>query len=578
MIFLTNGSIVTALGATASMAVLLGLMPMPSVAQALPDAGSLLRENRRDPTPVVPAKAAAIAAPTAGAAPGAAQDGPTFTVSRFRIEGATLLSEALLQAGLAPWLNRPIHFADLEQAAQSLADAYRSQGWLARPQLPAQDLVAGVVTIRIIEARLGEVRIDEGDSPLRFDRERILRALSARSRPGQALRPDELERAVNLLNDSPGLHAEAVLAAGRSSGETDLILKARDLPRWSGNLQFDNQNGRATGAARLGVDLALASPGGIGDQILFSGHTTGADNDYLSLTYIRPLGDDGWRVGGSVSALRYRLVEEFAALGANGQAQTLGFFARYPILRGSLRNASLTLSADRRDFVNRTRAEQVSDKRLTSVSAALGGDINDDRGDGGVTLWGVNLAGGRVDLSANQASAAADAAGPRSAGSYARLGWNLGRVQPLGPGNALWISGSGQFANHNLDSAEKFSLGGANGVRAYPSLEASGDSGWLTSAEWRWTWQPSLQATVFYDHGQVRPNHDPRFVGAPALDRIALKGVGAGLNWTPVGRYTLRALLARRIGSNPLANVTTGKDSDGSLQRWRLWLALSSSF
>ena len=41
----------------------------------------------------------------------------------------------------------------------------------------------------------------------------------------------------------------------------------------------------------------------------------------------------------------------------------------------------------------------------------------------------------------------------------------------------LQILGSMQLANKNLDSSEKFTLGGIGGVRAYPSGEASGDEG-----------------------------------------------------------------------------------------------------
>ncbi|MEO8155568.1 MAG: ShlB/FhaC/HecB family hemolysin secretion/activation protein [Rhizobacter sp.] len=568
--------------ATAWLMCMACLLPLAAGAQTVPDAGSLLRENQREPaqlpTKAVPIIPPAPAASAASASGNSAAGGIAFTVTAFRIQGAKLVPEAALQAALAPWLNRELRFGDLEQALQAVSETYRSQGWLARPMLPAQDVVGGTVTLVVIESRLGEVRIDDGGVPLRFSRQRLTQTLTARQQAGQALRPDDLERAVTLLNDTPGLRVTAVLAAGQLPGETDLVIKPRDQPRWEGSVQLDNESARATGSSRLSGTASLANPSGEGDQVLFGAHTTGSGNAYLSLAYSVPLGSDGWRAGANVSALSYRLGHEFASLGASGSAQTLGANARYPLLRGSQQSVSFTLAADRRRFVNDANGAEVSDKRLTSFSASLSGDLSDGWQGSGVTLWGINLSSGRVDLSANAASLAADQAGPRTAGVFTRLNWNLSRLQGLDQRSSLWLSGSGQVARNNLDSAEKFGLGGADGVRAYPSLEGSGDSGWLATAEWRYSMQRDLQWVAFYDHGEVRVDHDDSYAGAPAIGHVALKGAGVGLNWSGFGRYTVRARVAQRIGSNPLASPLTGNDSDGSLQRTRVWLALIAVF
>lgn len=55
-------------------------------------------------------------------------------------------------------------------AALAVADTCRGLWRPARPQLPAQGLVGGVATLNIIAVRLGEVRVDDGGLPLRFDR------------------------------------------------------------------------------------------------------------------------------------------------------------------------------------------------------------------------------------------------------------------------------------------------------------------------------------------------------------------------------------------------------------------------
>ena len=558
-----------------ALAFLMGSVPLIATAQAVPDAGSLLREERREPRTTLPPPSQVVPLPAPATAP---PGGVRFTVTAFRLQGVTLLPEAELQAVLAPWLGRPIVFTDLAHAEQAVADAYRQRGWLARPQIPQQDLVGGVVTLRVTESRLGQVRIDDEGLSLRFDRGRIVLAATARQKPGEPLRPEDLDRAVNLLNDAPGLHASAVLAPGANPGETDLVLKPVDQPRWVGKVDMDDASPRATGSVRVGVDLALNSPSGIGDQAVLDASTTGAGNAFVSLGYTRPLGDDGWRIGVNGSLMEYRLGAEFAPLGAHGNSKTLGVRATYPLLRGGRRNASLTLAAERSRFLNIAGGTVISDKSLTDVSVGFDGDSSDDLGGDGNTQWGMAVRRGRVDLSANAANEQADAAGPRSAGRDTRLTWNLARLQQAGRAGVFWLSGNGQFADRNLDSADKFSLGGANGVRAYPALEGTGDNGWLASAEWRFPLLPTLQWVAFYDQGEVGVNQRVDFAGAPARERIDLKGVGMGLNWVPFERGVLRAQLARRIGTNPLADPASGDDSDGSLRRFRLWFSLAAGF
>ena len=566
--------------APAAVAAVVGTASPTLLAMAtVPDAGSLLREIQRDntkrETPAQPFKSTPLKepAPVPAVAPATAPDATRFTVKTFRIVGATLVADDLLQAALAPWLNRPISFVDLQEASRALTDVYRAQGWLARPQVPAQELTDGVVTLSVVEARLGQVRIDDGGQPLRADRRRLERTLTARQLPDQPLNLPDIDRAVNLLNNLPGLRADAVLAPGAMPGQTDVVLKPQDQPALSATVLLDNQGARSTGSTRASVNAALRSPAGWGDELLLAAQTTGAGNDHFSLNYSLPVGFDGWRLAANASALHYRLLGEFAAAQAEGSARTLGMQVRYPLRR----SVSLSLGLESRSYRNDANSAVASDKHLTTANVTLSGDASDGWGRGGLTIWSTSLSAGKVDLSANPAYEAADAAGPRSAGRYARFSWSVARLQNISERNSLWLSVNGQNASTNLDSSEKFSLGGANGVRAYPGLEGSGDSGWLATLEWRYTPQPGLQMLAFYDHGHTQVNRIA-FTGAAALNDITLRGAGLGLNWNPSANFGVRAQVARRIGVNPLANINTGRDSDGSLTLVRPWLGLSAQF
>ena len=537
-------------------------------AQTAPDAGAILRETERQqrqlPTPgpqAIPQKPAPKA-----------QSALRVTVKAFTLTGNTLVAEPELQAILTPWLGREVSFAELEQATNALAEAYRKRGWLARAQLPEQDITEGLIRINILEGKLGAVRIDDGGKALRVERAMVNDTMTARQQPGDPLNLDALDRSSNILNDTPGVAVVTLLAAGKEASETDAVVKVQDKPLFTGTAQLDNTGSRSTGDQKLTLSLTLDNPSGKGDQISINGNGS-EGTTYLKLGYTMPLGSDGLRVGASVSALQYTLVgPDFEALKSKGNAQTYGLNANYPLLRSATRNIAIAAAFDRKDYYNEANAVATSQKRIHTGLLALTGDMLDGLGQGGITLWGVNLTGGEVNLGANPANQNADRSGPRTEGSYHKLGANLAHLQRLTSTATLWASVNAQWAGKNLDSSEKLALGGPAGVRAYPVMEGTGDDGWLATLEGRYNLSPELQITAFFDQGYIRRDHDASYSGALLPATATLRGAGLGLNWSQPGKYTLRATVAQRIGDNPLRALATGKDLDGSLARTRLWL------
>jgi hemolysin activation/secretion protein len=542
-------------------------------AQTPPDAGALLREAERQqkqlPQPgpqTVPQKPASAAA-----------DAVRVTVKSFILSGHTLITEAELQAVLAPWVGRETSFGELQQAVTAIADAYRRHGWFVRPQLPAQDVNSGVIRINILEGKLGEIRIDDGGKTLRVERDMVTDTMTARQKPGDPLNLDALERSSNILNDTPGVAVATILTAGKGPGESDAVVKVQDKPMLAALAQIDNTGSRSTGELKLSMSLTLDNLSGKGDQV--SVNTNGSDGSaYLKLAYSMPVGRDGLRVGVSASALKYRVLETFLDPDpakdpkTKGDAKTYGINASYPLLRSGTQNIALAAAFDRKEYYNETSRVATSEKQIHAGLLSLTGDVLDGLGAGGMTLWGVNLTLGDVDLGKNPINATADSIGPRTDGGYHKWGYNLARLQRLTDKATLWASFTGQTASKNLDSSEKMSLGGPGSVRAYPVSEGTGDEGWQATLEARYNLTAEVQFTTFYDYGSIRLNQKPNYATAAPDNAVSLKGYGFGLSWNQPGQFTLRASLARRIGNNSLPNRTNDKDTDGSYDRTRLWL------
>jgi hemolysin activation/secretion protein len=542
-----------------------------AAAQTPPDAGALQRQIEQPQQPTLPSKAAPeFALPK----PMKELGGATVTVQSFQFAGNSLLSEAQLAPAVASYLNRPLDFAGLQNAALAVATAYRQAGWVVRVYLPQQDVTSGTVTLQVVEAHFGKVQLD-GQSH-RVSGTRLRSMVEGAQAPGAPVSADALDRALLLIDDLPGVSAKGRLSAGQNPAETDLVLAVSDGARFASDVFADNAGARYTGAARIVGSARLESPFGMGDRadgVLL--HSDGSD--YARLSYSLPIGSQGWRVGANGSYLKYDISsDEFAALDPHGNSHSFGLETSYPLVRARLTNLYFSLAADDRSYTNYSAGTTASDYGVRAATASLYGNHFDSLGGGGMTTASLALAQGRVDLdgSPNQA---ADAATTDTAGSYRRITLQLARQQALTDVFSLYGSVQGQFANKNLDSSEKLYLGGPSGVRAYPVNEAGGSEGYFASFETRARLPARFDITAFFDIGSVRVNRDNDFTGAADPNRLTLKGVGLSTGWTAPFGLNVKATVARRLGSNPNP-TSTGRDQDGSLVKNRIWVQASFPF
>lgn len=542
-------------------------------AQVAPDAGSLLQQIEKDRPLTLPKKAP----PELRAAPPPLENisGPSVTVTRFRFEGNALLDEQALQAAVAPFLNRPLSFQELQRAALAVSNAYREAGWIARAYLPRQEVDRGTVKIQVIEAVFGGARAG-GAEPTRVPMSRILPFIESAQPTGKPLNADALDRALLLIDDLPGVNASGNLAVGDRDNETVAVLKLTDEPLVSGDVGVDDTGARSTGISRLTTDFSFNSPLHLADAAAVNLiHSDGSD--YQRAAYSLPLGSAGWRIGASVSHLDYHLVSrQFAALDAIGSSETAGLDLSYPLIRSRYRNLYFTANVDKRRFDNHAGGTLVSRYDVGSWTLGLNGNLFDGLGGGGASSAGLALEQGRLDLG-HSPSRDTDATTTRTNGVFTKLHYGLSRQQTLTDTLSAFASLAGQQAGKNLDSSEKFYLGGNLGVRAYPTSEAGGTDGQLVNLELRQRLPHDFNVAGFYDWGHVKVNHRNDFVGAATVNSYSLKGVGLAAGWVATGGLALRATWARRLGSNPNPNAD-GSDQDGTLHKNRFWLTANLSF
>ena len=397
--------------------------------------------------------------------------------------------------------------------------------------MPAQEIKDGVLVVNVLEGLVGEKTSLNRTELLQPQVNEFLGNIVA----GEAVQASTIDRALLVLADTPGVGgARASLQPGASVGTSDLVIELDPGVPYSATVEADNFGNRYTGEYRLGASLAVNSPLKRGDQLTVRALASDQNMTYARASYQVPLGGDGLRAGVAYFDTRYRLVQEFSSTQSHGTATGASVFATYPLIRSQSANLFGTLTVEQKKFVDENdKPVALSDKKINLINLGLAGSRQDALWGGGSTSAEVSFVSGNLSMDDVSLKFDEDIKSANTAGSFSKLGYNLSRQQRLNDSGTLLLQLSGQIASKNLNSSEKFSLGGANGVRAYPQGEASGDEGWMLNLEYRHALAPQLQGFVFYDAGSVTINRNAYLLSADkslADNTRALAGAGLGLS------------------------------------------------
>ncbi len=579
-------SVCSALAAIVPVAALAAPAPEPTI--PVPNAGQILQQIERDSvvTPL-PAQPVIEQAP-----PEPEDQGPKVVVKQFKFEGNKVLTAAELEGALEALTNHEISIAQLKGAVDLIAAFYREKGFLATATLPEQDITEGVVIINIVEAVFGDVKVD-GEYGKDYKRVRpsvIERVVNASATKGQSLDQNKLDRGLAVLQKMVGFNITPSYQAGSVAGSTDLLVKIKDQPLLSGSLLADNTGGRSTGRDKQTATLNFASPFGFGDAINLTMLEAKGVN-YGRAAYSIPLGSHGLKLGVNGSYLAYDVIIKdngIDEIKPKGNSMVYGVDLSYPLYSSKTTNLNIEANYDRKKFVNKridgSSYIDSSDYRVDVYSMILSGSHNDSFLAGAINNASLDFGMGHVNLNGS-ANKTDDFEADKTQGHYKRTRLNISRNQFLTDSLVLSLEGSGQWANRNLDSSEKFYLGGINGVRAYPTSEGAGSEGYMFKLELRKYLPYNFNVSLFMDEGKVRQyenkyrndNGDPLLEEAP--NEYRLKGYGATIGWSGPYNSSIKATYATRMGENPNpAGEEKRNDQDGSLRRHVLWLSGGIAF
>jgi hemolysin activation/secretion protein len=556
---------------------LASLSAAPLFAQTAPpnaNAGRAL-ESATPPQPKEIKKDANVLPPTDAPRAPAGDNGPTLLVKGFQVTGNTIFSSEELLALVKPWVGKQAGTDQLLDAAEAIKNRYKDAGFfLTQVFVPAQDVPDGVVTLRVLEARIGETHAEvttQRVTPAIVDGYMHLLP------KGAAVTEQNVERPLLLLNDLPGLKVSSVLRPGASTGEADLLVKVTDDGKtFGGDGYIDNAGNESTGYARVGADLVANGLLGQGESWTLGGLATEHNGvDIVRGGVTAPVGPYGTKATVALTYLHYNVLK-LESLDADGYAAVGSLNVQHPVIRSRNFNLFAVGGGDIKELDDRTQGGSNHNKRVLFLGhLGVTGDFRDEYFGGSLNSFTLTLSGGdnKIRTASELQKDLTPDFGHKTSGTFEHLDGDYQRLQAITETTSVLVSMRGQLAFQNLDSSEKSSLGGPHGVRAYAVGDGVGDDVFLGTLELRqrvpaWTlFNAPFVLSAFVDGGRYKNWHDP--LDSDTDNVRTLGGYGLGLNLTSRDDFQFRLDIAHRINKGNLLGSDNRKTRAwASLQKW----------
>lgn len=511
----------------------------------------------------------------------AAQTGVArFEISRFQVEGNTLISSQAIDHVLAPLTGAQREFGDVQRAMDAIERAYTRAGYSAvKVTVPAQELSGGVVRISVVEAVVTSVNV-VGNQHFSSDN---IRASLGSLKTGMPPRLGDISAAIQLANDNPAKQVSVSMAEGALPGTVDATVSVVDHKPLRFIATLDNTGTASSGHWRSGIAVQHANLFDR-DHVGTLAYTTSPDSpsgqnlNVYSVGYRVPL----YALGDSIDFIYGRSSVNTPAssptlggvLGFTGKGETWGLRYNLFLGRSGETASKVVFGLDHKNIDSRCDVNGLPISH-TGATPPISACVPYTTTPLSVTYIGQRDGVDRalaynIGLSRNFASGAryTNLDGRTDRYSYLTPGNRSTRdgfmavragasvLQALDSGWQVRLSGNAQLTNTPLVSSEQFGLTGTNAVRGFDERAVAADSGLVLNAEL----------------------HTPEFgaaIGLPSnLRGLAFLDAGYGANRKTAGTYLPRHTDVASAGVG--ARYSLGRDFSARLDLARVLDAGSS--
>jgi hemolysin activation/secretion protein len=331
---------------------------------------------------------------------------------------------------------------------------------------------------------------------------------------------------------------------------------------------MDNYGRPDVGRWRLNGNVDVADLSGYGDKLSADvTHTESNETNFGSLSYSLPLGPAGGRLNASYNQSEYRVGKLFTPLGLSGSSRNANLSYLYPEIRSHQASLVWGLGFEHEGGDSFTDPESSKPSAAVKKTATTSSNLNL------LQLTGFYTAaqddGSSYSLNGTFASNGHRDDGTVSSAERARVELDAGYAKPLG--TSLWslsAKAAGEWSPDPLADVEKYSLGGPDNVRGFPSADVRGDSAMFGSVELQRSFAPTWPLALgwYVDAGKAwskqfssrplgcKPNFSTKPPQTCSVDGDAegISSVGTELIFqSPGKRWESRLEWAYAVGRKP---------------------------
>lgn len=419
----------------------------------------------------------------------------TFALTKVETDASEILTEAEIKSITEPYVGKTVSLQDLYDMAEAINKLYERKGYaICRAYLPPQRIHEGVVQIKMLEGKTGNVTING----LRFTRKGYV-ANRIKLEPGKVANTDTLNDRLQRFNATNDVQLRILVHAGEKPGTTDYEIAAYEPKNnHTVSLYVDNHGYETSGRWREGIFYTMRSLTGHRDALRLN-YIRSEGTNVFGANYSMPVNNLGTMLDFDYGTNTSEIIKgsSMAQQGVKGHAYVAGITLRHPFCVDETRRYEVGLQflhqQSQTDWGTKTDnyIKWVDDTRnsyIPYVSFAHYGKSS-------VLYHKHSLALTRYNSLYNTGD------------NYTTYRVDAMYQKRLGGGQMLYGRLNGQIASESkrMSSSDLFYIGGANSVRGYEESFLSGSQGFNASLSWMVPMDKKriFNAFTFVDYGRV---------------------------------------------------------------------------
>ena len=436
---------------------------------------------------------------------------------------------------------------DLDNLIKIINNQYQKRGIItARAYLNQGALKSGVLTIELMEARIGDI-IVVGN---KFNRKWFLRS-QITNQSGDVLNLQTMEKDLRQFNkNARSVKMTAKLKPGKKYGTTDIVLQAEEKFPYHFSASWDSFGRETTGLLRGGLMASTDSLFGFQDRLTGAVNLSrGAVTPFVD--YNVPINRKGTRVGVSYMYGNNKVKNgQYRDFDLGAHTHVLSAYISHPLIDSEKGSLSFNTSANLKFSQANISGFTYSDYKDYNFAVGFGGHRNFKKS---VLYGSIYSTHGIIDDHIRHSSK-----------YFTKVNADGYYIHYLPHGIIGTLRAGGQYSPHDIAYIEQFQIGGISSVRGYSESLLLASNAYFVSAEMlfpipilpktinipftkgqkQYRLRDSFKFALFCDHGAIFPYRG--YVGTPNF----LMSVGFGLRMA-ISKY----ITARMYVGIPVMNT-----------------------